>query len=138
MHGPGVQVRVANGVPGPDTGGQTRYLVNFQDVQDIVNFLFAQGAEGVAVNGRRVTPLTAYSGSSGQVIIDQGPPLSSPITVFAVGDRNRMETALSDPSALPDVRARQNLFQLRLTFTGNPDVALPAYDSSLQIPHVRT
>jgi uncharacterized protein YlxW (UPF0749 family) len=138
MHGPGVQVRVANGVPGPDTGGQTRYLVNFQDVQDIVNLLFAQGAEGVAVTGRRVTPLTAYSGSSGQVIIDQGPPLSSPITVLAVGDRNRMESALSDPSALPDVRARQNLFQLRLTFTGNPDVALPPYDSSLQIPHVRT
>jgi uncharacterized protein YlxW (UPF0749 family) len=138
MHGPGVQVKVANGVPGPDTGAQAGYLVNFQDVQDLVNLLFAQGAEGIAVSGRRITPLTAYSGSAGQVIIDQGPRLSSPITVIAVGDRNRMLAALDDSSALPDIRARQVQFQLHLTFYGSPDLLLPAYDSSLQIPHVST
>jgi uncharacterized protein YlxW (UPF0749 family) len=136
LHGPGVQVRLANGAPGPDTGGQARYLVNFQDVQDVVNLLYAQGAEAIAVSGRRVTPLTAYSGSAGQVVIDQGPPLSSPITVVAVGDRNRMQSALDDASALPDIRARQVQFQLRLSFFGSPDLNLPAYDSSLRIPHV--
>jgi len=136
LHGPGVEVRLANGVPGPDTGGQARYLVNFQDVQDLVNLLFAQGAEAIAVSGRRITPLTAYSGSAGQVVIDQGPPLSSPITVTAIGDRNRMQSALDDASALPDIRARQVQFQLHLTFLGSPDLTLPAYDSSLRIPHV--
>ena len=136
MHGPGIEVRLANGIPGPDTGGQTGYLVNFQDVQDVVNLLFAQGAEGISVNGRRITPLTAYSGSAGQVIIDQGPPLSSPIKVTAVGDRNRMGAALDDSSALPDIRARQVQFQLHLIFVGSPDLFLPAYDSSLRIPHV--
>jgi uncharacterized protein YlxW (UPF0749 family) len=136
MHGPGVEVRLANGVPGPDTGGQPGYLVNYQDVQDVVNLLFAQGAEGISVNGRRITPLTAYSGSAGQVIIDQGPPLSSPIKVTAVGDRNRMAAALDDSSALPDIRARQVQFQLHLTLLGSPDLLLPAYDSSLRIPDV--
>lgn len=136
MHGPGVEARLSSGVPAPDSSGQTRYLVNFQDVQDLVNLLFAQGAEGVAVNGRRITPLTAFSGTAGQVVIDQGPPLSSPLRVVAVGDRNRMESALGDPSSLPDIRARIVQFQLRLTFTGSPDLPLPAYDSSLQIPHV--
>jgi uncharacterized protein YlxW (UPF0749 family) len=136
MHGPGIEVRLANGVPGPDSGGLTGYLVNFQDVQDVVNLLFAQGAEGISVNGRRITPLTAYSGSAGQVIIDQGPPLSSPIKVTAVGDRNRMAAALDNASALPDIRARQVQFQLHLTFVGSPDLPLPAYDSSLRIPHV--
>jgi uncharacterized protein YlxW (UPF0749 family) len=136
VHGPGVEVRLANGMPGPDTGGQSGYLVNYQDVQDVVNLLFAQGAEGISVNGRRITPLTAYSGSAGQVIIDQGPPLSSPIKVTAIGDRNRMAAALDDASALADIRARQVQFQLHLTFAGSPDLALPAYDSSLRIPHV--
>ncbi|MEO8743874.1 MAG: DUF881 domain-containing protein [Candidatus Dormiibacterota bacterium] len=136
MHGPGVEVDLANGVPGPGAGGQSGYLVNFQDVQDLVNLLFAQGAEGVAVNGRRITPLTSYSGSAGEVVIDQGPPLSSPIKVVAVGDRNRMVAALDDSSALPDIHARQVQFQLRLTFFGAPDLPLPAYDSSLQVPHV--
>jgi uncharacterized protein YlxW (UPF0749 family) len=136
MHGPGVEVDLSNGVPGPDQGGQTGYLVNFQDVQDVVALLFAQGAEGVAVNGRRITPLTAFSGSAGQVVIDQGPPLTSPLKVTAVGDRNRMEAALGDPSVLPDIRAREVQFQLRIDVTGSPDLQLPAYDSSLQIPHV--
>lgn len=136
MHGPGVEVNLSNGIPGPGTGGQSGYLVNYQDVQDVVNLLFAQGAEGVAVNGRRITPLSAYSGSEGQVIIDQGPPLSSPIKVVAVGDRNRMEAALDDSSAIPGIRARQVQFQIHLTFDGAPDLPLPAYDSSLLIPHV--
>jgi uncharacterized protein YlxW (UPF0749 family) len=138
VHGPGVVVDLANGVPGPDSGGQSRHLVNYQDVQDVVNLLFAQGAEGVAVNGRRITPLTAFSGSAGQVVVDQGPHLSSPIKVLAVGDRNRMAAALDDVSVLPDIRARQVQFLLHLTFVGSPDIALPAYDSSLRVPHVGT
>jgi uncharacterized protein YlxW (UPF0749 family) len=136
MHGPGLEVRLRNGVPGPETGGKAGYLINFQDVQDVVNLLFAQGAEGVAVNGRRITPLTAFSGSEGQIVIDQGTPFTAPVKVAAVGDRNRMQEALDDPSALPDIRARQVQFQVHLTFEGSPDVSLPAYDSSLQIPHV--
>ena len=136
MHGPGVQVVLRNGIAGPDSAGQGGYLVNFQDVEDVVNLLLSHGAEGIAVNGRRLTPLTAFSGSEGQIVIDQGPPLSSPITVVAVGDRNRMMDSLGDPSALPDVRAREVQFELRLDFAGSPDVALPAYDSSLQIPNV--
>jgi uncharacterized protein YlxW (UPF0749 family) len=138
LHGPGVEVELTNGVPGQGQGGQAAYLVNFQDAQDLTNLLFAQGAEGISVNGRRITPLSAFSGSAGQVIIDQGPPISSPLKVLAVGDRNRMEAALNDPSAVPDIRAREVQFQLGLTFVGAPDVALPAYDSSLEIPHVVT
>lgn len=136
MHGPGVEVDLVSGVPAPTGNGQAGYLVNFQDVQDVVNLLFDQGAEAVAVNGRRITPLTAYSGSGGEVVIDQGPPLSSPIKVVAIGDRNRMFAAIEDTSTLPDIRARQVEFDLRLTITGMPDVALPAYDSSLLTPHV--
>jgi uncharacterized protein YlxW (UPF0749 family) len=136
MHGPGVEVELRNGVAGPEAGSQTGYLVNFQDVQDLVNFLFAQGAEAIAVSGRRITPISSFSGSAGQVVIDQGPPLSSPIRISAIGDRNRMQEGLADASALPDLRARQIQYQLQLTFQGSPNVSVPAYDSSLQIPHV--
>ena len=88
------------------------------------------------MNDRRITPLTAFSGSAGEVVIDQGPPQSSPIKISAVGDRNRMEAALDDPSALAGIRARQIQFQLHLTVLGSPDLSLPPYDSSLQITHV--
>lgn len=135
MHGPGIEIDLRNGDASSAATG-TAYLVNFEDVQDVVNLLFAQGAEGAAVNGRRITPLTDFSGSAGEVVIDQGPPLASPIKVVAVGDRNRMLAALDDPSALASIRAREVEFNLHLAFFGSPDVSLPAYDSSLQIPHV--
>lgn len=136
MHGPGVEVDLRNGTPGPDTGGQPGYLVNFQDVQDVVNLLYSQGAEAIAVNGRRITPLSAFSGAGGEVVIDQGPPVTSPVRVLAVGDRNRMEAALDDPSALAGIRAREVQYDLHLTFQGSADLSLPAYDSSLQATHV--
>ena len=135
MHGPGVEVDLRNGDAATSVTG-AGYLVTYEDVQDVVNLLFAEGAEGVAVNGRRITPLTAFSGSAGQVVIDQGSPFSSPIKIVAVGDRNRMNAALDDSSALPSIRAREVEFNLHLTFFGSPDLALPAADSSLQVPDV--
>lgn len=136
VHGPGVEVDLGDGTPAPDLNGQVGYLINYQDVQDVVNLLFASGAEAVSVSGRRITPLSSFSGSAGQIVIDQGPPLTAPIKVLAIGDRNSMVAALEDPSALPDLRDREARFQISLTITGQPDVKLPAYDSSLQIPHV--
>lgn len=136
MHGPGVEVDLRNGVSASTAAGQNGYLVTFEDVQDVVNLLFASGAEGAAVNGRRITPLSAFSGSAGEVVIDQGPPIASPIKIVAVGDRNRMFAAFDDPSALASIRAREVEFDVHLSFAGSPDVTLPAYDSSLQVPHV--
>jgi uncharacterized protein YlxW (UPF0749 family) len=138
LHGPGVEVDLADGVPAPDSGAEPGYLVNFKDVQDLVNLLFAQGADGIAVNGHRITPLSYFSGSGGEVIIDQGPPITAPIKVMAVGNRSRMEAALNDPSVLPDIRAREVQFQLQVSFSGGPNLSLPAYDSSLDTRHVGT
>jgi uncharacterized protein YlxW (UPF0749 family) len=138
IHGPGVEVDLGNGTPAPDVSGQVGYLINYQDIQDVVNLLFAHGAEGVSVNGRRITPLSSFSGSAGEIIIDQGLPLRAPIKVRAVGNRIGMVAAIEDQSSLPDLRDREVRFQILLSVTGLPDVTLPAYDSSLQMPHVST
>lgn len=136
LGGPGVEVDLTDGVPGLDSTGDGAYRVNFKDVQDLVNLLFAQGAEGIAVNGHRITPLSYFSGSGGELIVDQGPPLSAPIKLLAVGNRTRMEAALDDPAALPDIRAREVQFQLHVTFSSGPYYSLPAFDSSLETSHV--
>lgn len=136
LTGPGVEVDLTNGDPATDPTGQARYLVTFQDVQDLVNLLFAAGAEGVAVNGRRITPISSYTGSAGEVVIDQGPPLFSPIKVVAVGNRNLMQSSLADPAQLPSLRVRQIQFSVGVKVTGLPDASLPAYDASLEIPYV--
>jgi uncharacterized protein YlxW (UPF0749 family) len=134
LHGPGVTVTLANGAPSADVSGKTGYLVNFQDIQDVVNLVYQGGAEGVSVNGRRLSPLSGFRSSGGNVVIDQGPPLQAPFTVVAVGNRSEMERLLADPSSLGDLRQRQRRYQVQVTWSGAPELSLPAYDSSLEVP----
>lgn len=134
LRGPGVTVMLANGQPGPDFQGRSAYLVNFEDVQDVVNTLFEGGAEGVAVNGHRVTPASAFGGSGSSVVIDQSEPLGSPFQITAVGNRGGMEQLLAQPAVLGDLRDRARRYGLELAVTGAPDLRLPASDSTL-MPH---
>ena len=135
LRGPGVTVILADGRPaGSGAGG---YLVNAQDIQDVVNLLFQGGAEGVAVNGRRISPLSKIAGAGTAIVIDQGPPLAAPFRVVAVGNRSQMDTLIGQPASLGDLKLRQRNFQLQLSWDGNPDLTLPAYDSSLDVRFAR-
>jgi uncharacterized protein YlxW (UPF0749 family) len=137
MHGPGVTVEVANGRASADDATQTGHLVSYQDVQDVVNLLFAAGAEGIAVDGRRITPMSGYRGAGGAVAIDQGPPVESPLRIAAVGNRAEMEQALGDASTLGDLRQRQRRFGLRFSWNGASELSLPAFDGSLDVGNAR-
>lgn len=134
LRGPGVTVKLADGKPSdqqlPDHLG---YQIAFEDIEDVANLLFAAGAEGVSVNGRRLTPLSSFRSEGGYVLIDQGPPISSPFSIQAVGDPAAMEAALQDTNTLPDVRLRVERFQLIFSWSRRPDLLLPAYDSSLAV-----
>lgn len=137
LRGPGVTVELGNGRPAADAEARSAYLVNFQDLQDVTNVLFAGGAEAVAVNGHRITPMTAFGGSGSAVVIDQSEPLSSPFRVVAVGNRSQMEQHLAEPATLGDLRDRQRRYGLAVTVTGSPDLTLPAADASLEPRHAQ-
>lgn len=134
LRGPGVTVTLGDGKPGgPALADHLGYRITFEDIQDVVNLLYAAGAEGVSVNGRRITPFSGFRSDGVDVLIDQGPPLDSPFRIQAVGDRSRMEALLEDPSALPDVRLRVERFQVGFGWSGSSDLLLPASDSSLAV-----
>ena len=135
LHGPGEVVKLGNGKPNPSDVGNTGYLVDFQDVQDVVNLLYAGGAEAVAVNGSRISPASRLAGEGEAVVIDQGPPLQAPFSIAAIGNRGEMETLLSDPASLGDLKNRQRSFQLQLAWQGSGDLSLPPYDSSLDVTY---
>lgn len=135
LRGPGLTVTLVDGrAGGSGVGG---YLVNSQDIQDVVNLLFQGGAEGVAVNGRRISPLSRIAGAGTTIVIDQGPPLAPPFHVVAVGNRNQMDSLLGQPSSLGDLKLRERNYQLQLSWDGAPDLTLPPYDSSLGIRFAR-
>ncbi|TMD08341.1 MAG: DUF881 domain-containing protein [Chloroflexi bacterium] len=132
LHGPGETVTLGNGQSPKGGAAVSAYLVNFQDVQDVVNLLFRGGAEGIAVNGRRITPESRIVGAGTAVVIDDGPPLVPPFSVAAVGNRAAIETLLAAPASLGDLKQRQRDYQVQLGWFGAGDLVLPAADTGLE------
>jgi uncharacterized protein YlxW (UPF0749 family) len=82
VEGPGVVVEVDNAEAGEP--GSTDVVLDV-DIQQVVNGLWAAGAEAVSVNGERVTALTAIR-MVNEVILVNFRPLNRPFEVQAIGD----------------------------------------------------
>ena len=88
--GPGMVVRLedARDVDGADTdprtGDATEGRVTDRDLQTVVNEVWVAGAEAVAINGQRLTGLSAIR-AAGEAILVDFRPLNPPYEVRAVG-----------------------------------------------------
>ncbi len=68
------------------------------DLQQVVNGLWAAGAEAVSVNGHRLTSTSAIRAAGDAILVDLR-PLARPYVVEAVGDPARMQTAFARSEA---------------------------------------
>ena len=64
--------------------------VRDRDMQRVVNGLWESGAEAIAINGQRLTALSAIRAAGDAILVDNR-PLVPPYTVLAVGDGKRLE-----------------------------------------------
>jgi uncharacterized protein YlxW (UPF0749 family) len=76
----------------PDAGDGSLNRVLDRDLQDVVNALWQGGAQGIAVNGHRLTDATAIR-SAGEAILVNYEPLTRPYAVTSVGG---LESAAAD------------------------------------------
>jgi len=95
--GEGIRVVVDDAKPGDPalSNGKPESRVMDADLQRLVNGLWAAGAEAVAINGQRITALTAIR-SAGDAILVSYRPLSPPYTVLAIGDSEQLEVDFVD------------------------------------------
>jgi uncharacterized protein YlxW (UPF0749 family) len=101
--GPALVVHLTDAPPGDDTGADvdprtgaaTDGRVTDRDLQTIVNEVWASGAEAVAVNGQRLTALSAIR-SAGDAILVDFRPLSPPYDIVGVGDASAMRTSFAE------------------------------------------
>ena len=82
IEGPGLRVTVDDQPQGDPDG-----LVRASDLRVLVNGLWQAGAEGIAINGRRLTSLSAIVNSAIAIQVNKG-PLSPPYVVQAIGGQN--------------------------------------------------
>jgi uncharacterized protein YlxW (UPF0749 family) len=136
--GPGLVVRLddapAQEGDSVDRGGQPGSgRVLDRDLQDAVNGLWSAGAEAVAINGLRLSALTAIR-SAGEAILVDYRPLSPPYTLRAVGDPGSLEAGFADSAAGRRLTTYTSLYGLRLVVRRAAKQTLPgAGEPSLRL-----
>ena len=92
LEGDGVRA-VVDDAPGGGEG-----IVRDDDLALLVNALWAAGAEGIAVNGQRVTAVSALRNSA-QVVRINSVSLSPPYVVEAVGDTHTLQAKFAQTAS---------------------------------------
>jgi uncharacterized protein YlxW (UPF0749 family) len=96
VQGPGVVITIddssANRSP---TGDPNDLIVHERDLQTVVNALWGAGAEVVAVNGERLTAISAIR-CAGNTLLLHGALHSPPYRVAAIGDPDALSAAVAE------------------------------------------
>ncbi|MER7952563.1 DUF881 domain-containing protein [Streptomyces sp. NPDC096079] len=136
VHGPGVKLVVDDAKDTDTGGGGPRESAGFsdtgrvrdRDMQRVVNGLWESGAEAVAINGQRLTSLSAIRAAGDAILVDNK-PLVPPYTVLAIGDGQRLSTAFQDSADGQYLHALVENFGIRSRISAEGDVRLPAAPS---------
>ncbi|MEU4350954.1 DUF881 domain-containing protein [Streptomyces sp. NPDC023838] len=137
VHGPGVKL-VVDDAKNTETGGGANPRENSsfsdtgrvrdRDMQRVVNGLWQSGAEAVAINGQRLTALSAIRAAGDAILVDNR-PLVPPYTVLAVGDGKKLSTAFQDSADGQYLHVLQENYGIRSSISDQGEVRLPAAPS---------
>ena len=112
-------------------------VVHQQDVQSVVNALWAGGAEAMMLQDQRVISTSAVR-CVGNTLILQGRVYSPPYVIQAIGDLSTLRAALDQSKQITFYRQAVDFFGLRYDVTSKREASFPAYAGSLSLLHART
>ncbi len=112
-------------------------VVHQQDIQAVMNALWAGGAEAMTLMGKRVTTTTAVR-CVGNTVLVQGTLYSPPYVVVAIGDPAALARALDTSPDVALYREYVRQVGLRWSAEEGGTQVLPAYAGSTQLRHART
>lgn len=101
-------------------------VVHQQDVQSVVNALWAGGAEAMMIMDQRVVTTSAVR-CIGNTLLLQGRAYSPPFVIAAIGDQARMSQALDAEPGVALFQTFVQKYQLGFDIEPVPDATMPAY-----------
>lgn len=138
VHGPAVTVTLTDAPTrvAPEGVDADLLVVHQQDIQAVVNVLWAGGAEAMTIQGQRVTSLTGVK-CVGNTVVLHGVPYAPPYVVSAIGDPAALEAALAASAYLTGYRDYVAAYGLGYSQTREVDVRFPPYTGSLDLAQAR-
>ena len=96
-----------------------------RDVRSVVNELWSDGAEAIAVNGIRLTPTSAIRFAGDAVLVDFQ-PISSPYMIQAIGNANTLDATFAQSDTASRYQTLESAKGVGFTFTEQSAMRLPA------------
>lgn len=136
VEGPGVKLIVDDAKNTDQGGGGPRESSGFadtgrvrdRDMQRVVNGLWESGAEAIAINGQRLTALSAIRAAGDAILVDNR-PLVPPYTVLAAGNGKKLATDFRSSADGQYLQALKESFDIRTSISDQAKVRLPAAPS---------
>lgn len=111
-------------------------VIHQQDVQGVVNALWAGGADAMTIMGQRVVATTAVR-CVGNTLLLHGQVFSPPFVVTAIGDQHRLQRSLDADPAVQVFQQYVAAYGLGYHLSMHDNVTLPAYAGSLELTRAR-
>jgi uncharacterized protein YlxW (UPF0749 family) len=138
VRGPGVtSVLTDSQLPATPSGNLNDLVVHEQDLQAVINALWAGGAEAISVNGQRILATTAIR-CVGNTLLLHGAVYSPPYSISAIGDEGALRAELDRDPAVARFREAAREFELGFSVTGDDTLMIPAFDGATGISVAQT
>ena len=111
-------------------------IVHQQDVQSVVNALWAGGADGLAVMDQRLITTGAVR-CVGNTLLLYGRTYSPPFRITAIGDPGRLRARLETEPGVRLYRQAVGYFGLGYEVRDEREVTLPGYDGPLRLSYAQ-
>lgn len=108
------------------------YIVHDYDLRNLVNELFAAGAEAIAINDQRIIGRTAIRCVGPNIMIN-GEPTAAEFVVRAIGNSHDLEGALNIPNGIVDVLR----MGVKVKVEVSDKVQVPAFSGATHVRHAR-
>ena len=138
LHGPGLTVLLHDAPDPNDPNDRSQgWLVHYQDLQDIVNLLWASGAEAVSVNGQRIVPSTAFHYAGVNILVNNARRLVGPYTVTAIGDPSSLANGVGNSDQLAELKSRNRIYGLGFSWLRSTGLTISAYDTTFLVKYAQ-
>jgi uncharacterized protein YlxW (UPF0749 family) len=111
-------------------------VVHQQDVQSVVNALWAGGAEAMTIMDVRVISTSAVR-CVGNTLLLHGQVYSPPFVVRAIGDPNALRRALGASEGVRAFADAARVWGLGYEVATKGDIITPAYSGSVDLDHAQ-
>ena len=115
---------------------ENELVVHQQDIQAVVNALWAGGAEAMTIQGQRVISTTGIK-CVGNTVLLHGVPYSPPYRISAIGDPTQLQASLDASDYIDAYLTFVAAHGLGYDVSASEGLAFPAYEGSSTLKYAR-